>query len=134
MPNLRDVIYECPLIRCFGVIRHASGNQIVTVSSLSEFGINFEKMFSIKDENGNTILMELAKNMKDDALREILTNSATVNFITHLVLLSKNTLGQTLLTLIEVIFCKKSLSLSLSLFLTLFVLSSRGFSFYVAVF
>ena len=59
-------------------------------------------MFSIKDEAGNTILMELAKNMKDDALREILTNSATVNFITHSVLLSKNTLGQTLLTLIEV--------------------------------
>jgi hypothetical protein len=60
-------------------------------------------MFSIKDEDGNTILMELAKNMKDDALREILTNSATVNFITHSVLLSKNTLGQTLLTLIEVL-------------------------------
>jgi hypothetical protein len=41
---------------------------------------------------------------QDDALREILTNSSTVNFITHTVLLSKNTLGQTLLTLIEVNF------------------------------
>ena len=59
-------------------------------------------MFSIKDADGNTILMELAKNMKDDALREILTNSSSVNHITHSVLLSKNTLGQTLLTLIEV--------------------------------
>jgi hypothetical protein len=34
--------------------------------------------------------MELAKNMKDDALREILTNSSTVNYITHSVATPKN--------------------------------------------
>jgi hypothetical protein len=55
-----------------------------------EFGVNFEKLFAIKDADGNTILMELAKNMKDDALREILTNSSTVNYITHSVATPKN--------------------------------------------
>ncbi len=39
--------------------------------------VDFTKVLSEQDENGNNLLMDLAKNMKDDALREILTNSAT---------------------------------------------------------
>ena len=54
------------------------------------------------DEEGNNFMMELAKYMKDDALREILTNGITSNYVTHSTLLSTNKLGQTLLTLIEV--------------------------------
>ena len=46
--------------------------------------------------------MELAKEMKDDALREILTNDRTANFVTHSILLARNNVGQTLLTFIEV--------------------------------
>ena len=59
--------------------------------------------------------MELAKYMKDDALREILTNGVTANYVTHSILLSTNKLGQTLLTLIEV--NRESLSESLPLVL-----------------
>ena len=69
----------------------------------------------VKDKGGNNFLMDLAKNMKDDALREILTNHRTANFITHNVLLNKNTIGQTLLTLIEV--NRESLSESLPIVL-----------------
>ncbi len=72
-------------------------------------------MFQVKDKDGNNIMMELAKNMKDDALRELLTNNATANNVTHSVLLTKNVLGQTLLTLIEV--NRESLSESLPLVL-----------------
>ena len=78
--------------------------------------------------------MELAKYMKDDALREILTNGVTANYVTHSILLSTNKLGQTLLTLIEV--NRESLSESLPLVLKreygchrryIFVLASRFF-------
>ena len=68
-----------------------------------EFGIDFADLFTVRDPDGNNLLMELAKNMKDDALRELLTNAHTANFVTHTVLLSKNALGQTLLALIEVV-------------------------------
>lgn len=80
-----------------------------------EIGVNFETLFCVTDKDGNNVLMDLAKHMKDDALREILTNQRTSNFITHSILLSKNVLGQTLLTLIEV--NRESLSESLPLVL-----------------
>ena len=64
--------------------------------------MDFEDLFSVKDNEGNNLLMDLAKDMKDDALREILTNHRTYNYITHSILLYKNNLGQTLLALIEV--------------------------------
>ena len=47
----------------------------------SKINVNFEKVFEEKDDLGNNILMELAKNMKDDALREVLTNSSTSNYV-----------------------------------------------------
>ncbi len=34
--------------------------------------------------------MDLARAMKDDALREVLTNHRTANFVTHEVLVGKN--------------------------------------------
>jgi hypothetical protein len=34
-----------------------------------EFGVDFALLFAVKDGDGNNLLMELAKNMKDDALR-----------------------------------------------------------------
>lgn len=46
----------------------------------SRIDVDFSKVMKEQDEeNGNNILMELAKNMKDDALREILTNAITTN-------------------------------------------------------
>ena len=50
----------------------------------SKINVNFEKVFEEKDDLGNNILMELAKNMKDDALREVLTNSSTSNYVSIL--------------------------------------------------
>ena len=47
----------------------------------SKINVDFAKVFEEKDVLGNNILMELAKNMKDDALREVLTNSATSNYV-----------------------------------------------------
>ena len=73
------------------------------------------QLFSLKDRDGNTLLMDLAKAMKDDALRELLTNNRTANYVTHAVLVGKNVLGQTLLTLIEV--NREALSESLPLVL-----------------
>ena len=35
-----------------------------------EFGIDFADLFTVRDPDGNNLLMELAKNMKDDALRD----------------------------------------------------------------
>ena len=97
-------MYSRPIY--FARFEHRVSRVPVLSSSLlnliPEFGVNFENLFAIKDADGNTILMELAKTMKDEALREVLTNSATSNYITHSVLLSKNTLGQTLLTIAEV--------------------------------
>ncbi|TRY73782.1 hypothetical protein TCAL_16897 [Tigriopus californicus] len=81
----------------------------------NEIGVNFNSLFMLNDKDGNNFLMELAKLMKDDALREVLTNNQTTNFITHSVLLNTNKLGQTLLTLIEV--NRESLSESLPLVL-----------------
>ena len=78
-------------------------------------GVDFEKLFEVKDKDGNNVLMELARHMKDDALREILTNHRTGNFVTHSILLTKNMQGQTLLTIIEV--NRESLSESLPLVL-----------------
>ncbi len=60
------------------------------------------QLFSLKDQDGNNLLMDLAKEMKDDALREVLTNHKTANYVTHSVLVGKNLVGQTLLTIIEV--------------------------------
>ena len=98
-------MYSRPIY--FARFEHRVSRVPVLSSSLlkliPEFGVNFENLFAIKDADGNTILMELAKTMKDEALREVLTNSATSNYITHSVLLSKNTLGQTLLTIAEVL-------------------------------
>ena len=42
----------------------------------------FDKALAIQDpKKNNTLLMELAIKMKDDALREVLTNSATTNSV-----------------------------------------------------
>ena len=76
---------------------------------------NNKQSILFADGDGNNLLMELAKYMKDDALREILTNGVTANYVTHSILLSTNKLGQTLLTLIEV--NRESLSESLPLVL-----------------
>ena len=47
-----------------------------------EFGSNiWKEILEEKDKEDDNILMELAKKMKDDALREILTNTATYNFV-----------------------------------------------------
>lgn len=81
----------------------------------SEINIDFAQVLLEQDANGNNILMEMAKNMKDDALREILTNTSTTNDVTHSVLITKNKSSQTLLTLIEV--NRESLSESLPLVL-----------------
>ena len=49
-----------------------------------EFGSNiWKELLEEKDDEGDNILMELAKNMKDDALREILTNTATYNYVSE---------------------------------------------------
>ena len=85
-------------------------NQLtIDAHQYQKYSIPFE------DGDGNNLLMELAKYMKDDALREILTNGVTANYVTHSILLSTNKLGQTLLTLIEV--NRESLSESLPLVL-----------------
>lgn len=47
----------------------------------SEVELDFAKVLAEHDASGNNVLMDLAKNMKDDALREILTNSASTNFV-----------------------------------------------------
>jgi len=73
------------------------------------------QLFSLHDSEGNNLLMDLARTMKDDALRELLTNASTSNFVTHTVLRRKNDLGQTLLALIEV--NREALSESLPLVL-----------------
>ena len=47
-----------------------------------KFGADiWKEILEEKDKEGDNILMELAKNMKDDALREILTNTATYNYV-----------------------------------------------------
>ena len=39
------------------------------------------QLFLVKDSDGNNLLMDLAKKMKDDALRELLTNHRTANTV-----------------------------------------------------
>ena len=41
-----------------------------SLESFDGYAYDFERLFAIKDKDGNNLLMELAKNMKDDALRE----------------------------------------------------------------
>ena len=48
---------------------------------LSADFVDFKAILAQKDPDGNNILMELAKNMKDDALRELLTNSNSSHFV-----------------------------------------------------
>ena len=50
----------------------------------SDVQIDFACVLTEHDTEGNHILMDLAKNMKDDALREILTNSSTTNYVRHI--------------------------------------------------
>ena len=85
------------------------------ISKLKHYFGKTKQSILFEDGDGNNLLMELAKYMKDDALREILTNGVTANYVTHSILLSTNKLGQTLLTLIEV--NRESLSESLPLVL-----------------
>ena len=61
-----------------------------------------EELLNHRDEDGNNVLMILAKHTMDGALREMLTNDRTVEHITHSVLSIKNKLRQTLISLIEV--------------------------------
>ena len=77
--------------------------------------INFYDLFLHKDTEGNNILMILANHAMDSALREVLTNDATMPYITHSILSLRNDLNQTLLTIIEV--NRKNLSESLALIL-----------------
>ena len=55
-----------------------------------------------QDEEGNNVLMILAKHIMDGALREMLTNDNTGEYITHSVLSIRNNLRQTILSIIEV--------------------------------
>ena len=55
-----------------------------------------------QDEEGNNVLMILAKHIMDGALREMLTNDHTMEYITHSVLSIRNNLRQTILSIIEV--------------------------------
>ena len=48
---------------------------------LSADFVDFKAILEQKDPDGNNILMELAKNMKDDALREFLTNTYSFHFV-----------------------------------------------------
>ena len=70
----------------------------------SKINVNFEKVFEEKDDLGNNILMELAKNMKDDALREVLTNSSTSNYVS--ILLSERTNNKKYLVFVIIFFCR----------------------------
>ena len=56
-----------------------SMKELILLVSRTE--VDFKSVMSECDEFGNTTLMELAKNMKDEALREILTSSFTSNFV-----------------------------------------------------
>ena len=43
--------------------------------------IQYSEVLSLKDVNGHNILMSMAKNEKDDALREFLTNTVTSPYV-----------------------------------------------------
>ena len=74
-----------------------------------------KEFFHHKDSEGNNVLMILAKHTMDGALREILTNDNTMEHITHSVLLIRNNLDQTLMSIIEV--NREDMSESLALIL-----------------
>ena len=46
--------------------------------------IQYSEVLSLKDVNGHNILMSMAKNEKDDALREFLTNAVTSPYVRYL--------------------------------------------------
>ena len=47
--------------------------------------IQYSEVLSLKDDNGHNILMNMAKNEKDDALREFLTNTVTSPYVRYFV-------------------------------------------------
>ena len=47
----------------------------------SEKNLQYAKVLSQKDDDGHNILMSMAKNEKDDALREFLTNAMTSPYV-----------------------------------------------------
>ena len=47
--------------------------------------IQYSEVLSLKDVNGHNILMSMAKNEKDDALREFLTNTVTSPYVRYFV-------------------------------------------------
>ena len=56
-----------------------SMKELILLASKTE--IDFKYVMLERDKLGHTLLMELAKNMKDEALREILTSSITSNYV-----------------------------------------------------
>ena len=51
---------------------------------VSRTDVDLKTVMTESDRYGNTMLMELAKNMKDEALREILTSSITSNHVSFM--------------------------------------------------
>ena len=51
---------------------------------VSKTDVDLKSVMTESDRYGNTMLMELAKNMKDEALREILTSSITSNHVSFI--------------------------------------------------
>ena len=47
----------------------------------AEVGVDFKSVLAKKSEFGNTLLMKLAMEMKDEALQEILTNTSTSKYV-----------------------------------------------------
>ena len=58
-----------------------SMKEMIDLAAQSCAKIDFEAILEQKDSAGNNMLMELAKNMKDDALREFLTNTYSSSFV-----------------------------------------------------
>ena len=58
-----------------------SMKELIELTAQFEEQVDFKYILYQKDSDGNNILMELAKNMKDDALREFLTNSYTCRHV-----------------------------------------------------
>ena len=53
---------------------------------VSRTDVDLKTVMTESDRYGNTMLMELAKNMKDEALREILTSSITSNHVSFIII------------------------------------------------
>ena len=47
----------------------------------AEVGVDFKSVLTKQSKFGNTLLMKLAMKMKDEALREILTNTRTSKYV-----------------------------------------------------